>query len=339
MYNVSIQQVNCYNSGIMKDSYGREINYIRISLTDRCNLRCIYCMPDGVRLVPREEILSEQEILEITGACAGLGIRHVKVTGGEPLVRRCCRTLIREIRQIPGIETVTLTTNGVLLREHLKSLEDSGIDGINVSLDTTDPDLYRKITGGGDVSTVIDAIHVCADAGIRTKINAVALHEENEDLLVFARDYPVDVRFIEIMPIGYGAGFPQTDNRRVLEAIRRSHPDIEKDPARHGFGPAVYYQIPGFKGAVGFISAIHGKFCGSCNRVRLTSMGYLKTCLCYEDGTDLRRIVRDASLTQTQRQERLTEAIREAILHKPEAHCFDAPGGITEKHLMASIGG
>ena len=307
----------------MKDSYGREINYIRISLTDRCNLRCIYCMPEGVELVPREEILREQEILEIAGAAARLGISHVKLTGGEPLV----------------IETVTLTTNGVLLKEHLESLKESGIDGINVSLDTADPDLYRKITGGGDVSVVTDAIRASVDAGIRTKINAVALSEENEALLEFARDYPVDVRFIEIMPIGYGTRFPQTDNRKILETIRKNHPDIEKDPSKHGFGPAVYYQIPGFRGAVGFISAIHGKFCGSCNRVRLTSMGYLKTCLCYEDGTDLRKIVRDESLTQQEKEERLAEAIREAILRKPEAHCFDDPGDITEKHLMASIGG
>ena len=243
------------------------------------------------------------------------------------------------MKQVPGIETVTLTTNGVLLKEHLESLKESGIDGINVSLDTADPDLYRKITGGGDVSVVTDAIRASVDAGIRTKINAVALSEENETLLEFARDYPVDVRFIEIMPIGYGTRFPQTDNRKILETIRKNHPDIEKDPSKHGFGPAVYYQIPGFKGAVGFISAIHGKFCGSCNRVRLTSMGYLKTCLCYEDGTDLRKIVRDENLTQQEKEERLAEAIREAILRKPEAHCFDDPGDITEKHLMASIGG
>ena len=180
----------------MKDSYGREINYIRISLTDRCNLRCIYCMPEGVELVPREEILREQEILEIAGAAARLGISHVKLTGGEPLVRRCCSSLIREMKQVPGIETVTLTTNGVLLKENLESLKESGIDGINVSLDTADPDLYRKITGGGDVSVVTDAIRASVDAGIRTKINAVALSEENEALLEFARDYPVDVRFI-----------------------------------------------------------------------------------------------------------------------------------------------
>ena len=296
-------------------------------------------MPEGVELVPREEILRESEILEITRAAADLGICHVKLTGGEPLVRRCCRNLIKEMKQIPGIETVTLTTNGILLGENLAHLKESGIDGINISLDTVDPDLYRKITGGGDVSVVLDAVRRSVEAGIRTKINAVSLTEENEELLKIAEDDPVDVRFIEIMPIGYGRQFPQVDNRRILEAVRRKHPDIEEDLSVHGCGPAVYYRIPGFKGAVGFISAIHGKFCGSCNRVRLTSMGYLKTCLCYEDGTDLRRIVRDTTLTEARRQEMLREAMKEAILRKPAAHCFDDPEDITERHLMASIGG
>ena len=296
-------------------------------------------MPEGVELVPREEILRESEILEITRAAADLGICHVKLTGGEPLVRRCCRNLIKEMKQIPGIETVTLTTNGILLGENLAHLKESGIDGINISLDTVDPDLYRKITGGGDVSVVLDAVRRSVEAGIRTKINAVSLTEDNEELLKIAEDDPVDVRFIEIMPIGYGRQFPQVDNRRILEALRQRHPDLEEDRRVHGPGPAVYYRIPGFKGAVGFISAIHGKFCGSCNRVRLTSMGYLKTCLCYEDGTDLRRIVRDEELTEAARQDLLKEAMKEAILRKPGAHCFDDPEDITERHLMASIGG
>ena len=323
----------------MKDGYGREINYIRISLTDRCNLRCVYCMPDGVQLLPREEILRESEILRIAQAAAALGIRHVKVTGGEPLVRRCCRNVIRSLKQIPGIETVTLTTNGILLQERLADLKESGVDGINISLDTTDPDLYRDLTGGGDVAIVTDAIRSCADSGIRTKINAVAMSLENEPLLEFARDLPVDVRFIEIMPIGYGKQFKPVDNRRILQAIREKHPDMVPEETAHGYGPAVYYRIPGYRGAVGFISAIHGKFCGTCNRVRLTSMGYLKTCLCYEDGTDLRRILRDAALSEEEKDRILQEAMREAILKKPEAHCFDEPQSITENHLMASIGG
>ncbi len=323
----------------MKDGFGREINYIRISLTDRCNLRCVYCMPDGVRLVPREEILREDEIALIVRALAQLGICHVKITGGEPLVRSCCRGLIRQIRGIDGIQTVTLTTNGILLPERIDWLKESGIDGVNISLDTTDPKRYAQITGGGDVSKAIDAVHACVKAGIRTKINAVTMRTDNEDLLAFAKDEPVDVRFIEMMPIGYGKQFRPVDNRKVLEEIMRVHPGTEPDLSLHGPGPAVYYRIPGYQGSAGFISAIHGKFCGSCNRIRLTSMGFLKTCLCYDEGTDLREIVRDPKLSDADRCGKIREAAGAAILHKPAAHCFDEPGEITERHLMASIGG
>ena len=322
----------------MKDGYGREINYIRISLTDRCNLRCVYCMPDGVQLLPREEILRESELLRIAQAAAALGIRHVKVTGGEPLVRRCCREVIRGLKQIPGIETVTLTTNGILLQERLADLKESGIDGINISLDTTDPDLYRDLTGGGDVAAVTDAIRACADSGIRTKINAVAMSLENEPLLEFARELPVDVRFIEIMPIGYGKQFKPVDNRKVLQAIRERHPDMVPEESAHGFGPAVYYRIPGYRGAVGFISAIHGKFCGTCNRIRVTSEGYLKACLCYDTGVDLRKILR-SPFPDPEKEKQLREAMREVIFHKPEAHCFENIGEMTEHALMHAIGG
>ena len=323
----------------MKDSYGREINYIRISLTDRCNLRCVYCMPHGTQLVPREEILRRQEIVRVVRAAAGLGIRFVKVTGGEPLVRRCCDGLTKDLKEIPGIEKVTLTTNGILLREHLDTLKKAGIDAINISLDTTDPERYMKLTGGGDVSKVIDAIHASVEAGIRTKINAVVLGEDWEDVLLFARALPVDVRFIEMMPIGFGSGYSHSDNREVFCRIRERYPEIRRDPSPHGNGPAVYYRSPGWKGSVGFISAIHGKFCDSCNRLRLTSMGYLKTCLSYEDGTDLRAILRNEEIPEEERDGRLRDAIADAIARKPKAHCFDHPESITEKHLMASIGG
>ena len=323
----------------MKDGYGREINYIRISLTDRCNLRCVYCMPHGTQLVSREEILRQQEIVRVVRAAAGLGINRVKVTGGEPLVRRCCVDLIRELKQVPGIDNVTLTTNGILLKDHLKALKDAGIDGINVSLDTADPGQYRELTGGGDVSKTIDAINASVRAGIRTKINAVVLDEGWDSVLSFARDLPVDVRYIEMMPIGFGSRFTRSDNRTVFHAIREQYPGIIRDPSSHGNGPAVYYRIPGWKGSVGFISAIHGKFCDSCNRLRLTSMGYLKTCLSYEDGTDLRAILRDEEIPEERRDACLQGAIAEAVARKPKAHCFDHPESITEKHLMASIGG
>jgi len=340
----------------MQDEYGRNIDYMRISLTDRCNLRCAYCMPDGAKLVPMAQVLRSEEILECARAAASLGICHIKVTGGEPFVRRGADALVRMLKELPGIETVTLTTNGLLLEQHLEALKDAAIDGINISLDTTGPQRYALLSGIGKVSgrtaetgltqeaqeavrTVVRAVRLSAEQGIRTKINAVSLESTKpEELLPFAKELPVDVRFIEMMPIGCGKKFAAVDNRILLGQIRRAHPELERDPGRHGFGPAVYYKIPGYKGSVGFISAVHGKFCSSCSRVRLTSMGYLKTCLCYEDGADLRAILRGDG-TREERFEKMKETMAGAIMKKRREHCFDHPGEITESHLMASIGG
>lgn len=321
---------------------------MRISLTDRCNLRCVYCMPHGIIPAPRGEVLREDEIVEIASCAVPLGITRFKLTGGEPLVRRCCRNVAGRIRRLPGVESVTLTTNGILLRENLGILKEAGIDGINISLDTTDPDRYRALTGGGDVSIVLDAIEASVQSGIRTRVNTVLFRKMTSgnpdslllpDVLEIARRLPVDVRFIEMMPIGRGRDYPSGDHALLLGALRKRYPQMRPDPARHGNGPAVYYSIPGFLGDIGFISAIHGKFCSSCNRLRLTSMGYLKTCLAYEDGTDLRRIIREQGTGEEERRARISRAIEEAVRNKPKAHCFDQPEKITETHPMASIGG
>ena len=229
-------------------------------------------------------------------APAGLGVRFLKVTGGEPLVRRDCCQLVAALKAVPGIEKVTLTTNGVLLGQYLEDLQRAGIDAINVSLDTLDAGQYAAITGRDCLDQVKASIRRAVEAGIGVKINAVSLDlgEDNwRELVEIGREHPVDVRFIEMMPIGYGRKFPCVDHRSLLARMKACYPAMEPDGRRHGYGPAVYYRIPGFKGSVGFISAIHGKFCDSCNRVRLTSQGYLKTCLCYEDGVDLRAILRE----------------------------------------------
>lgn len=367
---------------------------MRISVTDRCSLRCIYCMPDGVsRKMSHSDILRSEEIGAAAEAASLLGIRHLKVTGGEPLVRKGCAELVGMLKKIPGIGTVTLTTNGLLLEENLEALKESGCDGINISLDTTDPERFRRIAGicgmqrtdGREdrlpsVDTVIRAIRMSAESGIRTKVNVVTMPDTDpEKMIRFAEELPVDVRFIEMMPIGYGKLFPDSDNRRILEKLKGSHPDMkpespgaeafleetdetasgkteqqeaesgesrfsfsERDSHKkitHGPGPAVYFRIPGFLGSIGFISAVHGKFCASCNRVRLKSSGFLKTCLSYDDGTDLRKILRDPGLDEAGRKAALTSAMREAILRKPRAHCFETPEKITEVHEMSQIGG
>ena len=325
----------------MKDRYDREIDYLRISITDRCNLRCKYCMPNGVPFVPMREILTLEEMCTVARCAAELGIRKIKVTGGEPLVRKNCCHLIRLLKAVPGIEKVTITTNGILLGQYLEELTDAGIDGINISMDTRDRNRFQEITGSDGLADVMNSMERAVKCSIPVKVNAVSLDLGQKnwvELAELAREYPLDVRFIEMMPIGNGKAFPALDHQTLLEELRKQYPDMMPDPNVHGFGPAVYYRIPGFQGSIGFISAIHGKFCDGCNRVRLTSQGFLKTCLCFEDGADLRAILR-ADGSEQEKTRRLKEAMREAIFHKPAAHCFEQPGEITESRIMAAIGG
>lgn len=326
----------------MIDGKGRLIDYMRISVTDRCNLRCRYCMPDGIRQIAMSEILTYEEIERICQIAAELGIKKLKITGGEPLVRKGCTDLIRRLKKVPGIEQVTLTTNGVLLTEYLESLKKAGTDGINISLDTCNSIRYQAITGMDACDRVIEAVHKSADSGIRTKVNAV-LQEDNPEgevckedikgLLDLAKETAVDVRFIELMPIGYGKKRHGVSNDRVLSEIRKIYPEIKRDERTHGNGPAVYYQIPGFPGSIGFISAMHGKFCRECNRIRMTATGDIKPCLCYADVYPLRDLLRSGNYELVK--EQLTEAVRK----KPEAHCFEEPGAVTEEHQMVQIGG
>ena len=325
----------------MRDRFGRTINYMRISVTDRCNLRCRYCMPDGITKCAMQEILTYEEIVEIAEAAEDCGITRFKVTGGEPLVRRGVETLVRSLKELPLTEQVTLTTNGVLLKEKLPALVEAGLDAVNISLDTTDREKYRQVTGRDCLPQVLCAVRACVEAGIRTKINAVLLPGCNEEaflpLIQIASEWPVDVRFIELMPIGEGRSNKGLDNRRLIDKLYAAYPGTVPDPTPRGNGPAVYYAVPGFTGRIGFISAIHGKFCDSCNRVRLTSTGFLKQCLCFEDGTDLRAILRSGD--EAGRHRLLTEAIRSAASGKPGEHSFDRPELITEKHRMSGIGG
>ncbi len=327
----------------MRDRKGRNIDYMRISITDRCNLRCRYCMPEGAKYLPMEKILTYEEIQTVVRQAAGLGIRYIKITGGEPLVRKGCCGLIGELKKIPGIEKVTITTNGVLLGEHLKPLIEAGLDGVNISLDTLDRERYQQITGGGCLDTVYESVAKAVASGLHVKINAVSLalrgyENDWQDLVRLAEYAPLDIRFIEMMPIGYGRNFPGLDHRELLRRLKGRYPGLEKDGQVHGSGPAVYYKIPGYMGSVGFISAIHGKFCEDCNRVRLTSQGYLKTCLCFEDGADLRRILRTGS-DSGEMEARLRETMRRAIYRKPKAHCFESADRMTEQRAMVMIGG
>jgi len=324
----------------MRDSFGRAIDYMRISVTDRCNLRCRYCMPEDVPLVDMADILTYEEIVDVASAAVSVGITRFKVTGGEPLARRGCTDLIRMLKGLPGVEQVTLTTNGTLLEQQLPELHSAGIDGINISLDTLDKNRYQEITGQDQLETVLSALDRCLSLEIPTRVNAVLLKGLNdhdwEPLVLFAKDRPVDVRFIELMPIGFGKNYSPVSNTELLEKIHSKWPGTQKCDYR-GNGPAVYYSIPGFLGKVGLVSALHGPFCDTCNRLRLTAQGQLKPCLCYADTLDIRSALRETD--PGERDDALKTILETAVLRKPEAHRFGNQNGVSEEHYMNQIGG
>ena len=323
----------------MLDRYGRVINYLRISVTDRCNLRCCYCMPEGVQDVGMKNILTFEEIWEIVRTGVSLGIKHIRITGGEPLMRKGCVDLIRGIREIPGVETITMTTNGVLLENYGKQLKEAGVDGVNISLDTLDPEEFYKITGKRELQEVLAGIRAAKTAGLPVKLNAVNRKELDPIPLVrYAQEENLPIRFIEMMPVGYGKKYVGRSNEELRETLEAVCGNAEcmtnrEELSRMGSGPAVYYQFSDLKVPVGFISAIHGKFCDTCNRVRLTAEGYLKLCLCYDEGEDLRRVLREGE------KENLRTIMEQTIFRKPAAHCFEHPAEMTETHEMVKIGG
>lgn len=331
----------------MIDEYGRKIEYVRISVTDRCNFRCIYCMPGGnILWQPKDEILTDAEIIRIASAFARLGIKRIKITGGEPLLRPGIEKLIGNIKKISGIETVTLTTNGVLLGQKLEALCAVGLDGVNISLDAVTPHTFERLTGCGgkaQLDAILTAIDRALSAnGLMVKINCVPMKNINEAdcaaLIDYAKHYQMAVRFIEMMPIGIGGSFePVTETELIkLIGVPIEPVSVSRD---YGGGPCRYYRPAGFDGLIGFISAVSHKFCGSCNRVRLTSDGFLKTCLQYDCGTDLKAVLR--SMPDSEVDLRLEQAIRSAIVEKPKEHHFEAMAHDSgdEQKNMFQIGG
>ena len=323
----------------MLDQYGRKIDYLRISVTDRCNLRCRYCMPEPMAAVRHEDILRYEEILRICRAAAELGITKFKVTGGEPLVRAGCTEFIAALKKQPGTEQVTLTTNGMLLEKNLDALAAAGLDGVNISLDTLDNARFRSITGytGDGADTLLRVLKECCANGLHTKINAVLLEETEADapaLAAIAETLPADVRFIELMPIGFGTAMKRVSPEDILIALKERWLDLAPTDEKRGNGPAHYYKSAALLGRIGFIDAVSHKFCAECNRVRLTSTGQLKPCLCYADSADLRALIRGGCTD-----DELKEALRAAVYAKPRAHCFGTDAAVTEKHMMSQIGG
>lgn len=323
----------------MKDSYGRKIDYVRLSLTDRCNLRCAYCMPDeGCEQLAKEKVLTDEEILRLCQVLASIGVTKIKLTGGEPLLRKSTAYLIKKIKQMDGIKQVTLTTNGVLLEEQIDALMEAGLDGLNVSLDHLDEKEYEKITKRDELSRVLRGLHKAYEyENLNIKINCVpiaATREQIIDLALMAKHRRVHVRFIEVMPIGLGKTMKSHTEEEIVKELEKRFGKIQPYEGKLGNGPSHYYQIEGFQGKIGFISAISHKFCKECNRVRITAEGYLKTCLQYEIGADLRPYLLEGM------DEELKKVIEDALRNKPQEHRFhEKKEGKEEHRVMSQIGG
>ena len=322
----------------MFDSCSRNIRYLRLSVTDLCNLRCRYCMPDGVEKLEREAVLTYEEFLRLAALFAQCGIDTVRITGGEPLVRKGVEQLVAGLKATPGIRKVTMTTNGVLLAQQLPALLNAGLDSVNISLDTLRPEVFRRITARDEFAAVQAGLRAALESPLPVKLNCVpqaGINEgELETIAALARDNDLQVRFIEMMPIGYGAAMPCISGPELQARFARRWPGLHPvEGIAFGDGPAVYYTAPGWKGSIGFITAVHGKFCVSCNRVRLTSLGFLRPCLASEAGCDLRALLRGGSDDA-----QLLAAIRETIWAKPREHHFESRS-VPATRGMYRIGG
>lgn len=307
---------------MLVDAYNRVLDYLRIAVTDRCNLRCVYCMPEeGIDPLPHSEILSYEEILRVVRLSVGLGIKKVRLTGGEPLVRRGIENLVSGLSRIEGLTDLSMTTNGLLLRQKAEALRRAGLKRVNVSLDSLNPQKYRKVTRGGNLDEVWEGIEEAMRVGLRpVKINVVAMDSQDTDELMafgeLAAKWPLEVRFIEKMPVGPrevadGAGFLSGD--AILD-ILRSRFSLRERQAPSGNGPARIYELEGGKGTVGIIAPMTRHFCDSCNRLRLTPDGRLRVCLFSDEEMDLKGLLRSGA-----KDREIAEAILEAISTKPKA--------------------
>jgi cyclic pyranopterin phosphate synthase len=324
------------------DTFGRTITYLRLSVTDRCDFRCVYCMAEDMTFVPRSDVLSFEELALVAQAFVELGVTKIRLTGGEPLIRKDIALAVEKIAAIEGLETLCLSTNASHLEAQAASLKAAGIDRINVSLDSLQPDKFKQLTRTGDVTKVIAGIDTAIEAGfVGLKINAVILRGRNDDeildLVDFARQRNIDVCFIEEMPLGSIiehnrslAFMPSAEIKEVIETRYTLTPTGESTG-----GPARYFTMPDASSRVGFISPHSDNFCGHCNRVRVTAEGTLILCLGNEDAVDLRHIIRNNAHPLPL----LKQAITAAMAYKPEKHHFDLDAPVDIVRFMNATGG
>lgn len=323
------------------DAYGRQMTYLRISLTDRCNFRCVYCMPaSGMVFQPRDEMLTDDELLRVIRIFAGAGFHKIRLTGGEPTIRPHLIDIVREIKSIPGIDELSMTTNGLLLGRIAHDLKAAGLDRVNISFDTLDPVKFKLMTRGGRLDLVWDGLQAAQDAGLTPiKINSVVLkgHNEHEvgDLAALTIDNPWQMRFLEIMPMeGVGQVYDEAliTSEMTRERIEERFGPLTPISANPG-DPAVVWKIPGAKGEIGFISPVSAPFCSTCNRVRLAADGKVRLCLLRDDELDLRDMMRSGADDAT-----LERVIRSGIWRKPWGHGI-AEGDRNTGRGMSQIGG
>lgn len=324
------------------DSFGRAITYVRLSVTDRCDLRCVYCMAEDMTFLPRSELLTLEELAQLGKTFTELGVRKLRITGGEPLIRRGIVTLMEQLGQLPKLQELCLTTNGTHLVQYARGLRDAGVDRINISLDSLDPERFRRLTRFGDVQQVLDGIRAAQAAGFqRIKLNCVALKnfnaDEVPDLVQFALDENLDISFIEEMPLGRiddhgrAAEFVSSEVLREIIGKRISLFPTE----RNSGGPARYWQAAGYESQVGFISPHSQNFCSSCNRVRVTATGRLLLCLGQEHSADLRAPLRESPDDSIP----LEQTIIAAMAHKPLQHDFNLAEEPQILRFMNTTGG
>ena len=308
------------------DRFGRQVTYLRISVTDRCDLRCVYCMSENMQFSPRSALLSLEEIVHIGTAFVDLGVKKIRITGGEPLIRKNVMFVFEQLGQLPGLSDFTLTTNGTQLVRYAQALRDAGVTRVNISLDSLQAARFRQITRVGELDKVLAGIDAAIAAGFdKIKLNAVILkhknHDEVLDLVAFARDQGLDISFIEEMPLGeiaeHNRAYAFYSSDEILRDLS-CHYALTPSTESTG-GPSRYYRMPDSRSRVGFISPHSHNFCSSCNRVRLTAEGRLLLCLGQEHSSDLRQVVRD----QPGKSAPLKRAIIDAMEIKPKGHDFD----------------
>ncbi|SDJ63461.1 GTP 3',8-cyclase MoaA [Billgrantia gudaonensis] len=324
------------------DDFGRRVRYVRLSVTDRCDFRCVYCMSEEMTFLPRAQVLTLEELATVARAFVELGVEKVRLTGGEPLVRRNIGKLVTEIGALPGLKDFAMTTNGAGLAKQAVSLREGGLQRLNISLDSLDPERFRRLTRTGDLSRVLAGIRAARDAGFeRIKLNAVILRGRNDDevldLVDFARDEDLDISFIEEMPLGdvsdhsRAETFCSSDDVQAMIERRYSLlPTTESS-----LGPSRYFRMPDSASRIGFISPHSHNFCASCNRVRVTVEGRLLLCLGNEHSVDLRAVLRRYPGDM----DALKEAIVRAMPLKPERHHFTTDGDVQVVRFMNMTGG